>query len=68
MQISSVVLVCDVKISQLGRKNLAVGLIKSIGGGSKPSSPSRGDGEILRGVDRYQAFSPLSFEHAFKID
>ena len=64
MQISSVVLVYDVKISQLGRKNLAVrfnfNLIR-IKLAAAPKTPVAGReeiGEILRGAwDRYQAWS-----------
>ena len=73
MQISSVVLVYDVEISQLGRKNLAVGFnLISIKMAAAPKTPVAGRaeiGEILRGAwDRYQAWSTTKFEHAFKID
>ena len=71
MQISRVLLVYDVKISQLGRKNLAVRFdMYQIGGGSLPRrrsrgnrrDPARGVGSVS-GMERHE-----SFEHAFKID
>jgi hypothetical protein len=62
MQISRVVLVYDVKLSQLGRKNLAVRfnliLIKMAVAPKTPVAGREEIGEILRGAwDRYQAWS-----------
>ena len=69
----SVVLVYDAKISQLGRKNLAVRLnlilIKMAVAPKTPVAGREEIGENLRGAwDRYQAWSATKFEHAFKID
>ena len=71
MQISRAVLVDDVKISQLGCKNLAIrfNLIRiKLAAACKTLVAGREKiGEILRGAwDRYR--HGLSFEHAFKFD
>jgi hypothetical protein len=60
MQISSMELVYDVEISQLGRKNLAVRFnlirIKLTAAPKTPVAGREEIGEILRGAwDRYQA-------------
>jgi hypothetical protein len=72
MQISRVVLVYDVKINQVGRKNLAVRFdMYQIGGSSKnPVAGCEEIGEILRGAwDRLSGMERHErFEHAFKID
>jgi hypothetical protein len=72
MQISSMVLVRDVKISQLGRKNLAVRFdTYQIGGGPQnPRRRSRGDQRdparrvgSISDMERHKGF-----EHDFKIE